>query len=212
MICRYCKKTIADDSIFCSYCGKSQITSKPTQTEVQKPAPQIERQHTDCLRFLYTAKRGYYSPSKEEIYPLVAISHYLVSNGFTFCRASTADGISEILHSGDAPYNVIYRSLYKFENRFVDDFFNCQKNERERSGGWISSLNYGHVDVYLKKGDLLFHASVGGKSKVEWYRYTEQDLAFIEQTDETMQQILAPCTCVDRQIQPNANIHLSYWD
>ena len=166
----------------------------------------------DCLRFVYTANRGCRIPSNEEIYPLVAISDYLISQGFTFCRASTADGISEITHTGDAPYNVIYRDLDAFRNHFVEDFFACQEKECKESGGWITSLNYGHVDVYLKKGALLLRATVDNGSIVEWYGPTEQDQACIEQTNEAMQQILATCTHVERQVQKQARVQTNYWD
>jgi len=212
MFCRYCGKTIADDSIYCAYCGKLLNDSKPMQQAVIKCKSPNEVNYGEFLRLVYTAKRGYQIPSAEEIYPLVAISDFLMSKDFTFCRASTADGISEITHTGDAPYNVIYHDLDKFRNHFVEDFFTCQKEECERSGGWISSLNYGHVDVYLKKGTLLFHAAVGGGNIIEWYGYTEQNLAVIEQTDEAMQQILTTCTHIERQVLPLAKVLPNYWD
>lgn len=212
MFCRYCGKAIIDDSIYCAYCGKRLCDSNASQKVVIKCKPQGELKYTDCLRFCYTANRGYRIPSEEEIYPLVAISEFLMQHGFTFCRASTADGISEISHTGDAPYNVIYHDLDRFRIHFVGDFFTCQKKECERSGGWISSLNYGHVDVYLKKGGLLFHAAVGGGDIVEWFGYTEQDQTLIEQTDEAMQRILVKCTHVERQVLPLAKALPNYWD
>ncbi len=164
------------------------------------------------LRFIYTHKRGYKIPSDDEIYPLVAISDFLITQGFTFCRASTEDGISEITHTGDAPYNVIYRDLDSFRNHFVEDFFECEEKEYEKSGGWISSLNYGHVDVYLKKENLLFHAAVGGCNIVEWYGYGEQDKFLIDQADEAMQRILATCSHVERRVHMLTEELPGYWD
>lgn len=166
----------------------------------------------EVLRIVYTARRGYMIPSNEEIYPLVEISEFLMTQGFKFCRASTADGISEITHSGDAPYYVVYRNLSTFRNCFVDDFYAEQENEKERSGGWISSLNYGHVDVYLKKDALRFCASVGGGVRVEWYGYTQQDEALIDRVDEKMRQILGNCSRVERQTQQLEKPLCSNWD
>ena len=212
MFCRYCRKTIVDDSIYCAYCGKLLNDFKTMQKAVIKCKSQNEVTYGDFLRLVYTTNRGYRIPSEEEIYPLVVISDYLISHGFTFCRASTADGISEILHTGDAPYHVIYHDLENFRNHFVEDFFTCQEKECKCSGGWISSLNYGHVDVYLKKDALLFHAAVGDGNIVEWYGYTEQDHAFIEQTDKAMRRILATCAHIERQVLPLTKALPNYWD
>ena len=212
MLCRYCGKTIVDDSIYCAYCGKQLSNSNANQKIIIKCKSQSDMKYTDCMRFSYTDNRSYQIPSEQEIYPLVAISEFLLNHGFTFCRASTADGISEITHTGDAPYNVIYSDLDTFRNHFVEDFFVCQKKECEHSGGWISSLNYGHVDVYLRKGVLLFHAAVGCGNIVEWFGYTEQDQTFIEQTDEAMQRILASCTHVEQKKLSSTKVFTHYWE
>lgn len=211
MFCRYCGKTIAEDSIFCAYCGKSLAAPKTTPTSVGTHRPKCEKKRMEALRFIYAAHRSYASPSEEEIHPLVAISDFLIANGFTFCRASTADGISEILHTGDAPYNVAYRDLDDFRNHFVEDFHTCQKTKCEESGGWISSLNYGHVDVYLKKDELLFHAAVGGENIVEWFGHTEQDREMIERANDAMQRILVTCSCVEQRTNVPTNQQPCYW-
>ena len=70
----------------------------------------------------------------------------------------------------------------------------------------------GIKDVYLKKDALLFHAAVGDGNIVEWYGYTEQDHAFIEQTDEAMRRILATCTHIERQVLPRTKALPNYWD
>ena len=57
MFCRYCGKTIADDSDFCSYCGKSlgtgNLASKPAEAS-QKKKPEKTYDYT-TLDFFMTA-------------------------------------------------------------------------------------------------------------------------------------------------------------
>lgn len=164
------------------------------------------------LRISFNAFRGYRRPSDEEIAPLVGIAEYLMAHGFRFCRALTADGISEITHTGDAPYNVAYRDLEEFRNNFVKDFFDTQKKEAQSSGGWISSLNYGHVDVCLRKGTLLFRAVVGGGQYIEWCGYEEADTAFMEQVNEKMQQLLQPCQGMTQTVYEPRKFSARDWE
>ena len=162
------------------------------------------------IRLTYSSKRGYPIPSDEEIRPLVEISEFLMLHGFTFCRAFAADGISEILHTGDAPYYVNYRDLASFRDNFVKDFRIAEEKAINNSGGWISSLNYGHVDVCLRKGDLLFHAFVGGGVKVEWFNYTREHKALIELVNKEMMRIL--CTEVVREEKLDVDKLPRYWN
>ncbi len=92
-----------------------------------------------------------------EVHPtIVDIAKLLFSDGFEFCSAKADGGTSEISHSGVDSYDVKYTDFTAFENNFFDDHSNAEAEVAKKTGGWVSSLEYEDISIYLKKGNVRF--------------------------------------------------------
>lgn len=109
-------------------------------------------------------------------YPLIKVAEFLFNKGFVFCSASAVGGIDEISHTGDKSYSAEYTDFVDFRDNFETDMDEAEKEARENSGGWITSLNYGMLNIYLKRKDLRINVSVDGYTvRVHWYDVTKND-------------------------------------
>lgn len=84
----------------------------------------------------------------------VVISKLLFNIGFEFCSIKTGGGISEISHSGVDSYDVKYTDFSNFENNFYNDLSDAEAKASSKTGGWVSSLDYRDISIFLKKGQV----------------------------------------------------------
>lgn len=77
--------------------------------------------------------------------------------GFQIRKVSIGGGVSEIYHTGIAPFYKDYESLLEFTEHFADDFSSEEKKRKEETGGWITSLDFGFVrfDLLYKEDHLI---------------------------------------------------------
>ena len=67
MVCKYCKREIDDDSIFCKYCGEKLIRSKNKPINVPKPIRMADGRYT--AQIMIDGKRTrIYGDSEKEYY------------------------------------------------------------------------------------------------------------------------------------------------
>lgn len=124
-------------------------------------------------------------------YPLIVASEFLFSKGFVFCRAAAVGGINEISHTGDKAYSVEYIDFIDFRDNFEKDMEEAEKFEVENSGGWVSSLNYGSLDVYLKRKELRVGISVDGSTvRVNWYDVSDPKDPIFDELNQKILEVL----------------------
>ena len=149
--------------------------------------PPVDETHI-CYKFVQE-----YSAHNERLkvqthkYPLITAAEFLFNKGFVFCSASAAGGIDEISHTGDKSYSAEYTDFVDFRDNFEKDMDEAEKEARENSGGWISSLNYGILNIYLKRKDLRINISVDGYTvRVHWYDVTKVDEPIFSEVNEVI--------------------------
>ena len=69
MICKFCKRQIDDDSIFCKWCGERQVKERKKKAEISVPAPRVLPSGTYFGRLMLNGERVSVSaPSEKEYY------------------------------------------------------------------------------------------------------------------------------------------------
>lgn len=124
-----------------------------------------------------------------EIYPLVAISEFLVSNDFVFERAIIGGGITEITHCGTLSYGTEYTNLADFRDNFKRDIDLARAQAAEEYGGW-ASIDYRYILVILKYGEVELRAEIGDKMTILWNNITVSTQPLIDKTNQKMIDIL----------------------
>lgn len=78
---------------------------------------------------------------------MIAISEYLLYNGFRFIRATVGGGVNEFSHTGDLAYDAEYSGFESFCDDFDSDFAQAETEARRKYGSLFSGFNYGHIAV-----------------------------------------------------------------
>ena len=128
---------------------------------------------------------------QEHKYPLVAGAEFLLEKGFVFCRAIADGGINEIGHTGDTAYFAEYIDFIDFRDNFEKDMDEAEKYEMEHSGGWVSSLNYGYITIYLKNDEMRVSISVDRSTVfVNWYDVSDSKNLIFEELNQKILKII----------------------
>lgn len=92
-----------------------------------------------------------------KLYPILAISDFLIENDYEFCKARTFGGVDEASHLGVMAYKVEYTNISKLKNDFESDY---KKAEKEICNGYIGELEYTGIKAEFKLGDVDFYIAV----------------------------------------------------
>lgn len=187
--------------LFSKLFGKKEPKKKPQippQTVYVEP-PWYKMQYVpngemsvDKTRISYSFEQysaAYYERRKVQKHkdPLIAVAEFLFAKGFVFCSALASDGIDEITYTGDKAYSARYTDFADFRDNFEADMAKEQTREYELSGGWISSLNYGKLTIYLRRKDMRVNASVEDNTvRVQWYDVSNADDLLYVQVNEVV--------------------------
>lgn len=166
----------------------------------------ITEEMVDRSAILYDFKHSYdkhhsFLKKHNHKYPLVAISEFLIDNGFTFVEGYCGGGIDEISHSGDKSYSARYTDFYNFRDNFESDLELAESEARSESSGWICSLNYGYIGAVLQRDSLSLRL-LRDKNEVRliWKNISENDFELVEETNQKMEKILESDFTITRKI------------
>lgn len=124
-------------------------------------------------------------------YPLVVGAEFLFRKGFVFCRAIADGGINEIGHTGDKAYYAEYIDFIDFRDNFEKHMDEAEKFEVENSGGWISSINYGYIDIFLKSNEMRVSISVDRATvRVNWYDVLDENAPIFDELNKKLLEVL----------------------
>lgn len=69
--------------------------------------------------------------------------------------------------------------------------YEAEKREVENSGGWVSSLNYGYIDVFLKNNEMRVKISVDHAIvRVDWYDVLNENAPVIDELNNRLLEVL----------------------
>lgn len=163
----------------------------------EKRKQTINVNSVDRTQIGYEFKQSYenrdFINSMPRIYPLTALSDYLLKKGFTFVKAEIGGGVDEISHTGSIAYEAKYTDFEKFRNGFENDLETFKENARIEYGGWACSPDYNYINATLKRGKLSVSALLLLKQMsivLEWKNLDNCDYELIDGTNEEMKKIL----------------------
>lgn len=124
MICKFCKRQIDDDSIFCKWCGERQVKERKKKSEISVPAPRLLPSGTWFGRLMLNGERVSVSaPSEKEYYAKArAIKAGLIEAEKHRAKLTLQQAIRKYIDSNTAVLSPSTIRGYEIiiENRFKD--------------------------------------------------------------------------------------------
>ncbi len=127
-------------------------------------------------------------------YPLMAISEYLLSNGFRFIRADVGGGVDEVSHTGAVAYDAEYTSFESFRDNFDSDYDQADAEATEKYGQWFSHLNYEYIAVEYAIEEthikIILFTGISWRLRIIWSNLKDEHTALVEKVNSRMKEIL----------------------
>lgn len=209
--------------LFIIFINDKNIKAVSTNTDAKintthKNTKQIDKTHI-CFKFSQNFhEHNQRMKQQEHKYPLVAGAELLFEKGFVFCRAVAGGGINEIGHTGDMAYDAEYTDFIDFRDNFEKDMDQAEQHEVETSGGWVSSLNYGYINIYLKNDKMRVSITVDCSTvTVNWYDVTNKNAPIFDELNKKILEVLGNGVKFNKETcyKSNPEIekkHLSHWE